>query len=156
MGEHTGNMANQLSCATHGALFYLGGEFIIEIFSNIFTISPDLIKRKLRKIISANAENRMNPAQIRCSFNDVVKQCIDANEYILNWEFFMELFNQYFNEYYFFLVSYVTNVASLLYWRNLVTLSFFCYSIGMSIYYQYVVNIRAFLHDFQFTFRFSC
>lgn len=68
--------------ATHGALFLLGGEIVIEMFANTVTISPHLINHRLRTITSDYSEGRINKAQVQYAFTDFVRQCNDANGYV--------------------------------------------------------------------------
>lgn len=66
----------------HGYIGYIGLEVSMALFSDVVTISPKLVEYDLNKLIVGNEENTISQLDMSYSFRNIVKQTIDADEYL--------------------------------------------------------------------------
>lgn len=99
----------------HGFIGYIGLEVSMALFSDVITISPKLVEYQLNGLIVRNAEKTISQQDLSYSFRNIVKQPIDADEYL-------------------------RCIGDLLYVRTFITPSLFTYSIGLGIFCQYAVS----------------
>lgn len=140
--EFIGNFLLQTMIASHGIIGYIGIEVAMGFFSDIVIILPKIAAHELNKLDISIENGHLNHAQVRLTVRNIVKQALDADEYVWSQFFaWIHIFQVTPSNDFFSLIdiSYAATLRDLLYYRTLVTPPTFTYAIAMAIFCQYWV-----------------
>lgn len=80
--EFFGNIVIHMWMGIYGGLSLLALEVGMEVFIGIVAIAPKLVASEFRKLEKEIANNRLNKLQAKLTFQNIIQQIMDIDEYV--------------------------------------------------------------------------